>query len=193
MGLFGKKNKQEQRVQDLQGQLGQMIGSSQQAAADLIAQSGVDLAAVMGQASQPGVMDGLMAHRDRVTRLYHQGVETPAVLDAITFGEYSQMLGGRTAHVTLTVMPPGGAPYVVESDEVVHDTMAASLDPGKRVSVKVAPDDPQCLMLWGTQESAKPAGAPGDDRLAKLDELRAMGALSDEEYATQRAKLDAGS
>ncbi len=154
-----------------------------------------DLASMYAHANAAttgGGMERLMAYRDRAARVNQRGVEMPATLRSVELGEPNPMLGGIPAELQLTVEPPGGAPYDVSTDQSLHESMAATLAAGQRVTVKVDPDDPQCLLVWGAGEAPAAAVAPADDRIAqitKLHELRASGVLTEEEFQAQKAKL----
>jgi hypothetical protein len=94
-------------------------------------------------------------------------------------------------------------PYEAAAQQVMANEMLAQLHEGVGVTVKVAPDDAQSLMVWSvagavapTAPSAGPAApgtvAPAADRVArltKLQSLRAAGAISDEEFAAQKARI----
>ena len=72
--------------------------------------------------------------------------------------------------------------------------MVQTLAPGQQVTVKVDPDDPQCLIIWGAAPASAPTGfaMPVNDsagQLAKLEQLRAAGVLTEEEFQAQKAKL----
>jgi hypothetical protein len=204
MGLFGK-SKSKQQIDAVMAEAGRNVELSEQFAQQALASSGMDMNALLAAASsamQPGVMQEMTAYSNRAARLHAHGVETPATLRSIELGEHSPMLGGRSAQLSLTVEPANGAGYDVRTDQVVHDAFAQALTPGAQVTVKVDPHDPQCVMVWGTgspsaQASATvpptaAADASGEEpiaRLAKLQELREMGALSDEEFQAKKAKL----
>jgi hypothetical protein len=194
MGLFGK-SKSKQQIDAVMAEVGRNVELSEQFAQQALASSGMDMNALLAAASsamQPGVMEEMTAYSNRAARLHAHGVETPATLRSIELGEHSPMLGGRSAQLSLTVEPANGAGYDVRTDQVVHDGFAQALTPGAQVTVKVDPDDPQCVMVWGTGPPTAAANASGEApsaRLAKLQELREMGALSDEEFQAKKAKL----
>jgi hypothetical protein len=152
------------------------------------------LLAGAADAMKGGGMEAMTAYRNRAARVYQRGVEMPATLRSVAVGQHAPMLGGIPVQLQLTVEPPGRPPYDVSTDQVMDGSLAATLAAGQRVTVKVDPDDPQCLMIWGTAEAPPAAAAPapaGDqaERLAKLQDLRAMGVLTDEEFEAQRAKI----
>jgi hypothetical protein len=183
MGLF-RRNKQAGQMAEIDA----LMGRNMELAKQGLAEQGFDMQSLMGlaqQAMQPGAADGLLAQRDRAQKLFKAGVEMPATLRGIALGESSPLIGGVPAQLELTVEPPGGAPYDVSTDQVLHEAMAKELVAGQRVTVRVDPDDPSSVICWGT---TAPATGP-DDRLAKLERLHAMGALTDDELAAEKAKI----
>jgi hypothetical protein len=193
MGLFGK-SKRSQQVQALTDEVTRSLALSQQLQQQATAGAGMDMNTMLQAASAamaPGVMQEMAAYRDRVTRLHAHGIETPATLRSIALGEPSPMLGGRSARMSLTVEPAGAASYEVDTEQVLHETMAPALTPGARVTVKVDPNDAHCLMVWSTGTPTAPTTATEDptSRLAKLQKLRDMGALTDEEFEAKKAQI----
>ncbi|MFN2518332.1 MAG: SHOCT domain-containing protein [Jatrophihabitantaceae bacterium] len=163
---------------------------------------GMDVASVLSGvagATHGGGMEQMLAYRDRAARIFQRGVEMPATLGSVVLGQHSPILGGIPAQVQLTVEPPGAMPYAVNTDQVLHESMAQTMVSGQRLTVKVDPDDPQCLMIWGVVPAATApdpshqfgpaAGDDGDARLAKLAELRRNGVLTDEEFEAQKARM----
>jgi hypothetical protein len=133
------------------------------------------------------------------------GAEMPATLQSFTVGEAQPQMGGVSVSLQLEVEPPDGATYAATADQVLPEAITGTLAEGQRVTVKVAPDDPQCLMLWNTPHAAGGAdpdtgrqlhatGPRGstDDRIARLEklgELRDAGILTEDEFQTQKAKI----
>jgi hypothetical protein len=196
MGLFGKRKPSGDTPGGRFGEINEAVAQTMALAQQAMATSGVDPAAAGGLAAQAGAlapsdMAAMMAYRDRSARLSRDGVEMPATIASVTLGEHSALLGGRAAQLGLTVQPPGGAPYAVSTDQVFLDGVAQQLAPGGRITVKVDPNDPQSVMIWGTGEGASPAPADADHRaqLDRLEALRERGVLSDAEFAAQKAKL----
>jgi hypothetical protein len=143
-------------------------------------------------------------YRAAVQRLMATGVEVPATIVSFTPGSGPAMGGGQTVHLHMEVAPPHGVAYSASFDQVLPQTIVSTLAAGQRVTVKVAADDPQTLMLWNTPHAAggadpdtgRPLAAPGasaaDDRitrLEKLQQMRSSGALSEDEFQTLKAKL----
>jgi hypothetical protein len=148
-----------------------------------------------------------IAYRERLERVT-AGAEMAATVRAFTVGETATALGGLSTELQLTVEPPGASPYEVQIDQVLPAAVTQTLAAGQRLTVKVAPDDPQCVMLWNTPHAAggadpdtgqplaaaaaptpAPSSADRIARLEKLGQLRASGVLTDEEFEAQKAKI----
>jgi hypothetical protein len=194
MGMFGR-NKQEK--QNLMAEVARNLQVSQHLVDEELAATGQDassaaaLAAAAG-AMQPAEIQAAQAYGQRAARLFRSGVDTPATVRSIELGEHSPMLGGRPAKVGLTVEPAGGPPYAATADQIMNGSLSAMLDPGTRVTVKVDPADPLSVMVWGVDGAASAPAASGADRierLTRLQELRSTGALSEDEFQQQKAKL----
>lgn len=97
------------------------------------------------QAVNPG---GQMAERDKITRINQSGVEAQATVD--TMREVgTQLGGGHEIEFELTVHPAGGEDYKVSTTQSMHEQSMQGIAEGARVTVKVDPDDPQSLLVWG--------------------------------------------
>jgi hypothetical protein len=133
------------------------------------------------------------------------GAEMPATLQSFTIGEAQPQMGGVSVSLELLVEPPGRTAYAATADQVLPEAITGTLAEGQRVTVKVAPDDPQCLMLWNTPhatggadpdtgrplDATRPA-ASNDDRIARLEklgQLRDSGVLTENEFEAQKAKI----
>ncbi len=55
--------------------------------------------------------------------------------------------GGTEHNITLTVSPAGGAPYQATINQYIYPS--APFSPGQDVTVKVDPDDPSSMMIFG--------------------------------------------
>jgi hypothetical protein len=55
--------------------------------------------------------------------------------------------GGAENVIKATVKPEGAAPYEVEFNQFIYP--AAPFSEGEDVVVRVAPDDPNTVMIWG--------------------------------------------
>jgi hypothetical protein len=145
------------------------------------------------------------AYRALVQRVA-TGAEMPATLRSFVVGEAQPQMRGVSVSLQLMVEPPGAATYAATADQVLPDAIIQTLAEGQRLTVKVANDDPQCLMLWNTPHAAGGADpdtgraldATGgvevstDDRIARLEklgELRDAGVLTEDEFQAQKAKI----
>jgi hypothetical protein len=57
--------------------------------------------------------------------------------------------GGHQIEFDLTVHPEGGADYQVHLSQSLHDATLQGVTEGASIIVKVDPDDPQSLLVWG--------------------------------------------
>jgi hypothetical protein len=87
--------------------------------------------------------------RDKIMRLNQNGVMTTATL--VSMQELGQQLGGgRETEFVLEVDPVGGGePYPATVRQSMMDGATRDMGPGSRLSVKVDPEDPQSLLVWG--------------------------------------------
>jgi hypothetical protein len=137
---------------------------------------------------QSGEMQRMQAYAARASRLYQAGVDTPGTLRTASFGPASPMIDGVPVQYRVSVEPAGAAPYDVDSDQVVDDSLARALTPGRRLTVRVDPADPRSLMIWGVD-----APTPPDDkraqRMAKLQSLLALGVVTQAEFDVAQQKI----
>ena len=94
-----------------------------------------------------GASRGQMDLANKAKRLMDSGVDTPAHIDSMTSTGNTDAPGGTEHIIKLTVTPAGGAPYEVEINQFIYPS--APFSEGEDVTVKVAPDDPNEVMLWG--------------------------------------------
>lgn len=88
-----------------------------------------------------------MALANRGKRLMDAGVETPAHIDSMTPTGKTDTPGGSEHMLALTISPAGGVPYQVTTNQYIYP--AAPFAAGEDVIVRVDPDDPNSVMLWG--------------------------------------------
>jgi hypothetical protein len=103
---------------------------------------------VMGTAKQavsPGAMSG---ERDKIMRINKVGVETPATVDSMQ-ETGTQLGGGHQIDFELTVHPAGGEDYHAHLSQSMHDVTLQGIASGGNVIVKVDPEDPQSMLVWG--------------------------------------------
>ncbi|MDX6214500.1 MAG: hypothetical protein QOG99_84 [Frankiales bacterium] len=97
------------------------------------------------QAVNPG---GQMKERDKITKINASGVDATATVDSMQ-EVGSQIGGGHQIDFELTVHPAGGADYKVVTSQSMHEQSLAGVEQGATIQVKVDPDDPQSLLVWG--------------------------------------------
>jgi hypothetical protein len=97
------------------------------------------------QAVNPG---GQLKERDKITKINASGVDATATVDSME-EVGSQIGGGHQIDFELTVHPAGGADYKVATSQSMHEQTLAGVEQGATVQVKVDPDDPQSLLVWG--------------------------------------------
>ena len=104
---------------------------------------------VQAQTSKIGVgaSAGQMALANRGKRLMDHGVDTPGHIDSMEPTGNTDTPGGAEHIISLTVSPPGGEPYAVTTNQYIYP--AAPFAAGEDVMVRVDPEDPQSVMLWG--------------------------------------------
>jgi hypothetical protein len=97
------------------------------------------------QAVNPG---GQLKERDKITKINASGVDATATVDSME-EVGSQIGGGHQIDFQLTVHPAGGADYQVATSQSMHEQTLKGVEQGATVAVKVDPDDPQSLLVWG--------------------------------------------
>ena len=88
-----------------------------------------------------------MSLANRAQKLMNSGVETPAHINSMTPTGNTDKPGGAEHVIELTVNPPAGTPYDVTMNQYVYPS--APFAEGEDVTVRVDPDDPQSVMIWG--------------------------------------------
>lgn len=97
------------------------------------------------QAVNPG---GQMKERDKIQKINASGVDATATVDSME-EVGSQLGGGHQIDFQLTVHPADGTDYQVSTSQSMHEQTLKGVEPGAKVAVKVDPDDPQSLLVWG--------------------------------------------
>ncbi len=97
------------------------------------------------QAVNPG---GSLKERDKITKINASGVDATATVDSMQ-EVGSQLGGGHQIDFELTVHPASGADYKVATSQAMHEQTLAGVEQGATIKVKVDPDDPQSLLVWG--------------------------------------------
>jgi hypothetical protein len=176
---------------------------------ELLARMGLDPATLQQAAGKLQAVTTTQGRAQVAYRLLVQrvaaGPELPATLQSFAIGEAQPQMGGVSVSLELVVEPEDGATYAATADQVLPEAIVQTLAEGQRVTVKVAPDDPKCLMLWNTPHAAGGADpdtgraldvtgpeVPTEDRIARLEklgELRDAGVLTEDEFQAQKAKI----
>ena len=104
-----------------------------------------------GAGSAVGVPSGQdMANLNKVTRLNQVGVEHPAVVKRMQSTGRKDVGGGEEYQFDVEVSPAGGAPYPASFTQFMHvGSMSSWAYDGAQVKVRVDPQDPTAMMLWG--------------------------------------------
>ena len=94
-----------------------------------------------------GASAGQMDLANRAQKLMKSGVDTPAHIDSMESTGKTDTPGGTEHIINLTVKPAGGAPYQATTNQYIYPS--APFSAGQDVTVKVDPDDPSSLMIFG--------------------------------------------
>jgi hypothetical protein len=103
---------------------------------------------VKGTAKQAVSPGGQMKERDKLQKINASGVDATATVDSME-EVGSQIGGGHQIDFELTVHPAGGADYPASTSQSMHEVTLKGVEPGATVTVKIDPDDPQSLLVWG--------------------------------------------
>jgi len=88
-----------------------------------------------------------MALANRAKRLTSEGVDTPARIDAMEATGNTDTPGGTEYNITFTVSPAGGESYEATTNQYIYPSNPFA--EGDAVTVKVAPGEPDVLMIFG--------------------------------------------
>lgn len=94
-----------------------------------------------------GASGDQMALANRAQKLMNSGVDTPAHIDSMTPTGNTDKPGGAENVIGLTVSPVDGPSYEVTTNQYIYPS--APFSEGEDVTVKVDPDDPNTVMIWG--------------------------------------------
>jgi hypothetical protein len=101
-----------------------------------------------GTAKQAVNPVGQAGERDKIMRINQAGVQMPATVNSMR-EVGTQFGGGHQIEFDLTVHPEGGTDYQVQVSQSMHDVTLQGIAAGGKIIVKVDPDDPQSLLVWG--------------------------------------------
>jgi hypothetical protein len=97
------------------------------------------------QAVAPGAQ---MKEQDKIRKINESGVEARATV--VSMREVgTQLGGGHQIEFELTVHPAQGEDYPVSTSQSMHEQTLRGVSEGGDVTVKVDPDDPRSLLVWG--------------------------------------------
>ena len=103
---------------------------------------------VKGTAKQAMNPAGQKVERDKIMRINESGVEARATV--VSMRETgTQLGGGHQIEFELAVHPSDGEDYPVSTEQSMHDVTLQGIAEGGEVIVKVDPDDPQSVLVWG--------------------------------------------
>ena len=104
---------------------------------------------VQAQTSKVGVGASAdqMSLANKAKKLMDSGIETPAHIDSMQATGKTDTPGGAENNITATVKPAGGEAYQVTFPQYIYPS--APFAAGEDVIVRVDPDDPNVVMLWG--------------------------------------------
>ena len=94
-----------------------------------------------------GATQGQMDLANRAQALMKEGVDTPAHIDSMTPTGNTDTPGGSEHTITVTVTPPNGEPRAATFNQYVYPS--APFATGENVIVRIDPEDPNSMMLWG--------------------------------------------
>lgn len=103
---------------------------------------------VKGTAKQAVHPQDQLAERSRIMRINEFGVDTRATVVAVR--EVGKQFGGGVqVEFDLDVHPEGGASYLVSTSQAMLEGAMKGIAVGGDILVKVDPEDPQALLVWG--------------------------------------------
>ena len=104
---------------------------------------------VQAQTSKVGIGAdaGQLALANKGKRLMDAGVDTPGHIDSMTSTGKTDTPGGTEHVIEATVSPAGGEPYQVTFNQYIYPS--APFSAGEDVTIRVDPEDPNSVMLWG--------------------------------------------
>lgn len=103
---------------------------------------------IKGTAKQAVSPGGQMKERDKIAKINQSGVDATATADSMS-EVGTQLGGGHQIDFQLTVHPAQGEDYRVSTSQSMHEQTLKGVEQGGTVQVKVDPDDPQSLLVWG--------------------------------------------
>lgn len=93
-------------------------------------------------------MTAQMEYAQRAQKLRDQGVDAPAVVNAIRPTGQQEMGGSQVVDFDLTVSPAGGQPYATSISQSMLPAQLETLQQGATVGIKYDPDDPMKALIY---------------------------------------------
>jgi hypothetical protein len=127
MGLFDKMKDAQQQAQEAMQQAG-------------------------GAGGTPGMggdMTAQVEYQQRAQKLHAQGVEAPAVVNAIRPTGETDMGGGQWTEFDVTITPGGGQPYQATIRQSMLAAQLEGIAEGASITVKYDPDDQSKALIYG--------------------------------------------
>jgi hypothetical protein len=139
-----------------------------------------------------------MAYRDRTMRINANGVEGTATILAVrNLGTGTAGVGTKMEFDLSVTAGPGSPRNITIKQEMMGDPSAYT--PGSGLTIKINPENPDEALVWGGAPAAGAAAtaapASGGDTVAQLEKLGKLhdsGALTDAEFAQQKARVLGG-
>lgn len=100
-----------------------------------------------GAMNIPGAED--MAQADSLARISQSGAEAQATIQSATPTGKPTPGGGEQYSITAEVRPAGGDPYTATFNQNLVDVQMKFAQPGTEVTVKIDPQDPNTMLIWG--------------------------------------------
>jgi len=101
-----------------------------------------------GTAKQAVNPRGQAGERDKIMRLDQVGVPMPATVTAMR-EVGTQLGGGHQVEFDLMVHPRDSDDYAVHVSQSMHEVSLQGVSEGAGITVKMDPEDPQSLLVWG--------------------------------------------
>jgi hypothetical protein len=115
------------------------------------AQQAQQAAGQMGEAAKQGMDPGNIGKVADVNRIGTEGIETKAILKSLEKAGEEQFGGGTEYQMEIEVQPEGGSPYSATITQQLIEQSVAHYENniGGEIVVKVDPNDPNKMVLWG--------------------------------------------
>jgi hypothetical protein len=105
----------------------------------------------MGDAVKEGTSAATFGTAQNVNNLAQVGIETKAILKSLDAQGGKKLGGGTEYRMEIEVHPEGGEPYLatITQQLIEQSTEHYKQNIGGEIKVKVDPNDPSNMLLWG--------------------------------------------